>query len=66
MVRIPGHHPTSIAVYDRSTGILLTGDTVYPGRPYVFDMPSFISSLDRLLRFTSDRSVTHLLGVTSR
>jgi len=28
----PGHHPAAITVYDPWTGVLLTGDTVYPGR----------------------------------
>jgi hydroxyacylglutathione hydrolase len=59
---IPGHHPASIAVYDRRTGFLLTGDTVCPGRLYVFDMPAFLTSLDRLVRFAERRPVTYLLG----
>ncbi|WP_345282984.1 MBL fold metallo-hydrolase [Kitasatospora albolonga] len=32
---IPGHHAASVAFHDPHTGILLTGDTVYPGRLYV-------------------------------
>jgi len=28
----PGHHPAAVTYYDRYSGILLTGDTVYPGR----------------------------------
>jgi len=62
LIRIPGHHPASIALYDRWTGWLLTGDTVYPGRLYVFDGPAYRGSLDRLVRFASTRSVTYLLG----
>jgi hydroxyacylglutathione hydrolase len=62
LIRIPGHHPASIALYDRWTGWLLTGDTVYPGRLYVFDGPAYRASLDRLVRFASTRSVTYLLG----
>ena len=34
---IPGHHAASIAVHDPMTGLLHTGDTVYPGRIYVDD-----------------------------
>jgi len=30
IVPIPGHTDDSIALYDHRTGILLTGDTVYP------------------------------------
>jgi hydroxyacylglutathione hydrolase len=62
LVRIPGHHAASIAVYDRWTGFLLTGDTVCPGRLYVFDGPAFRASLDRLVRFAGSRPVTHVLG----
>jgi len=59
---IPGHHKTSIAVFDPWTGFLLTGDTVYPGRLYVFDMPAFVDSLDHLVEFAEARPVTHVLG----
>jgi hydroxyacylglutathione hydrolase len=62
VIRIPGHHPASIAIYDPSTKFLLTGDTAYPGRLYVFDMPAFLSSLSRLVRFTQRRPVSWLLG----
>ena len=50
---IPGHHEAAIAVYDPWTGFLLTGDTVYPGRLYVRDMPAFMDSLDRLVAFAA-------------
>ena len=43
----PGHHEAAVTYYDRYTGILLTGDTVYPGRLYVFDWPGFVRSIDR-------------------
>lgn len=59
---IPGHHPTSIAVFDRWTGFLLTGDTVYPGRLYGFDMRKFVASMDHLVTFAEERPVTHVLG----
>jgi hydroxyacylglutathione hydrolase len=59
---IPGHHPASIAVYDHRTGLLFTGDTVYPGRIYVRDVPAFVDSLDRLGEFAAERPVTHVLG----
>jgi len=58
----PGHHDTSIAVYDPWSGFLLTGDTVYPGRLYVSDIDSFVDSLDRLVAFADARAVTHLMG----
>lgn len=59
---IPGHQPASIAVYDRRTGILLTGDTFYPGRLYVRDTAAFARSVDRLAQFARSHRVTHFLG----
>lgn len=59
---IPGHQRASIAVYDRQTGVLLTGDLIYPGRLYIDDPEAFEASLERMLEFTKDRVVTHLLG----
>jgi len=59
---IPGHDVLSIALYDRQTGILLTGDSLYPGRLYVPDFPSFIASAHRLARFIRDKPVTYVLG----
>jgi glyoxylase-like metal-dependent hydrolase (beta-lactamase superfamily II) len=59
---IPGHHRASIAVHDPATGLLLTGDTVYPGRLSVEDPPAFLDSLDRLVAFAATRDVSHVLG----
>ncbi len=59
---IPGHQPASIAIFDPWSGFLLTGDTVYPGRLYALDFPSFAASLDRLAEFAAARPVTHVMG----
>ncbi|MDR2988491.1 MAG: MBL fold metallo-hydrolase [Nocardiopsaceae bacterium] len=59
---IPGHHAASVAIFDPWSGFLLTGDTVYPGRLYVFDFPAFTDSLDRLTAFAAARPVTHVMG----
>jgi hydroxyacylglutathione hydrolase len=59
---IPGHQPASIAVFDPWSGFLLTGDTVYPGRLYALDFPSFTASLDLLAEFAAARPVTHVMG----
>jgi hydroxyacylglutathione hydrolase len=59
---IPGHHPASIAVYDRNTGMLITGDTVYPGRLYIHDMGAFIDSLERLVSFAGENGVSSVMG----
>jgi glyoxylase-like metal-dependent hydrolase (beta-lactamase superfamily II) len=58
----PGHHAAAVTFYDRYTGLLLTGDTVYPGRLYVNDWPAFRDTIDRLLTFAATRPVTHVLG----
>ena len=62
IIPIPGHEPSSIAVYDHQTAILFTGDTLYPGRLYVQDAGAFAQSIQRLVDFTRDKLVTHILG----
>jgi hydroxyacylglutathione hydrolase len=62
VIPIPGHEPASIALYDRRTGLLLTGDSLYPGRLYVRDGPAFTASIQRLVAFTRDKPVAHILG----
>lgn len=58
----PGHQAAATVFYDRHTGLLFTGDSLYPGRLYVFDWPAFIATVDRLLAFCETRPVTHILG----
>jgi hydroxyacylglutathione hydrolase len=63
IIPIPGHDDTSIAAYDRRTGVLLTGDTLYPGRIYINAAPAvFAASVQRLVDFTKDKLVTYALG----
>ena len=59
---IPGHHRASIALHDPMTGLLHTGDTVYPGRIYVEDAAALLDTLDRLVTFAEQRGVRHVLG----
>jgi hydroxyacylglutathione hydrolase len=59
---IPGHDRASIAVHDAWSGFLLTGDTVYPGRLYVEDMPAFVDSLERLVDIADAGGVRHVMG----
>ncbi len=61
-IPIPGHSPVSIALYDRQTGILFTGDSLYPGRLYVNDWAEFAKSTQRLVKFTQGKIVAHILG----
>jgi len=62
VIAIPGHQPAHVAYYDRKTGILLTGDHLYPGRLYITDFPAYVASTQRLVEFTESRPVTHILG----
>lgn len=62
VIPIPGHQPAGVAYYDRRTGVMLAGDTFYPGRLYVRDTAAFVRSISRLVRFTSTHPVTHFLG----
>jgi len=61
-IPIPGHDTADLALYDRQTGLLLTGDTLYPGRLYVRNFPAYVESINRLVEFTKDRPVAHVLG----
>jgi len=62
IIPIPGHSKASMAFYDRNTGVLLSGDTMYPGRLYVSDFPAFQASVERLIKFTEGKPIAHLLG----
>jgi glyoxylase-like metal-dependent hydrolase (beta-lactamase superfamily II) len=62
VIAIPGHQPAHLAYYDRSTGILLTGDHIYPGRLYIGDFAAYEASTRRLVEFTANRPVAHILG----
>ena len=58
----PGHHRAAVVFYDRYTGLLLTGDTVYRGRLYVEDWPAFRTTISRLVDFAASRPVSHVIG----
>lgn len=63
IIPVPGHDRMHIAAYDRQTGILLTGDTVYPGRLYIdVSRDEYTSSIKRILDFSAKKTVTHVLG----
>ncbi len=68
VVPIPGHHSAHVAFYDRRTAILFTGDSLYPGRLYVFgatsqgNWPLYQASTQRLVDFTSTRDLCWILG----
>ena len=64
VVPIPGHDVASIALYDRLTGNLMTGDSLYPGRLYVPEaqIDTYAASAKRLVDFVATRPVAHVLG----
>jgi glyoxylase-like metal-dependent hydrolase (beta-lactamase superfamily II) len=64
VIPIPGHDVASIALYDRRTGNLLTGDSLYPGRLYVREaqIATYAASADRLADFARAHPIAHVLG----
>jgi len=64
VIPTPGHHPSHIMIYDPRTRLLLSGDTLYPGRLYVpLNMfADFKASIDRVADFTRTHPVKWILG----
>jgi len=62
VIPIPGHDKLSVAFYDRQTGVLHAGDSLYAGRLYVADFAAFARSTQRLVDFTKSKTVTHIVG----
>jgi len=62
VIPIPGHQAAHVAYYDQQTGILHTGDHLYPGRLYVSDFGAYLESTRRLVEFTATRPVAHIVG----
>nr|WP_246395064.1 MBL fold metallo-hydrolase [Microbulbifer rhizosphaerae] len=59
---IPGHKEDSIAVYDPHTRWLLSGDTFYPGRLYIWEWDSYRASIARLVDFSKTHRISALMG----
>ena len=62
VIPIPGHHSAHIALYDRQTGILFTGDTLYPGHLFISVWADYKASILRLAHFVEDKPVCYVLG----
>ena len=62
IIPIPGHQGMHLAIYDYETGILLTGDTLMPGRLVINDFGSYVPSIQRLVDHTETRDVCDVLG----
>ncbi|MEK7079078.1 MAG: MBL fold metallo-hydrolase [Patescibacteria group bacterium] len=56
IIHTPGHSPDSICLYEKNTGILLSGDTLYPGNIYLHlkesNTADYIKSINKLMRLT--------------
>ena len=59
---IPGHEDSHVALYDQNDRLLLTGDSVYPGRLFIDDFATYTRSLERLVAFTDDNPTCWVLG----
>lgn len=65
VIGVPGHHPASVALYDRETQILFSGDIVYPGHLFVFSAPDwqvFLTSIRRMITFAANNPVKWVVG----
>ena len=62
VLAIPGHEAQHIAVYDRQTGLLLTGDSLYPGLLFINDWDTYRTSMARLAAFAAGHPIAHVLG----
>lgn len=58
----PGHHKAAVSYFDPYSGVLFTGDTVYPGRLYVPDMAAFVSTMGRLVDLAETGAVSLVVG----
>lgn len=64
IIPAPGHEDSHIVVFDERTGILQTGDTLYPGRLYfpVTGFAAYRDTIDRVVAFTRTHPVSHILA----
>jgi hydroxyacylglutathione hydrolase len=58
----PGHNETEVTFYDRSTGLLFTGDFLMPARLLIDDTSADVASAERVAAFVKDRPITFVLG----
>lgn len=64
IIPTPGHQKAAIMIYDPRLSILLSGDTLYPGRLYVpvNFMAEERASIDRLAAFAAGHPIRAVLG----
>ncbi len=62
LLPIPGHHNDDLAFYDSASKLMVTGDTLYPGRLYITDWSAYRSSISRLMRWAGTRDISYVMG----
>jgi hydroxyacylglutathione hydrolase len=62
VIPTPGHSETEVSFYDRSTGLLFTGDFLMPARLLIDDTSADVASAERIAGFVKDRPVSFVLG----
>ncbi|WP_266156661.1 MBL fold metallo-hydrolase [Dyella silvatica] len=62
VVPTPGHYPSHLTYYDRTTGLLFSGDFFMPGRLIIDDAEADKASAQRIVDFVSQRPLSYVLG----
>lgn len=62
LIKTPGHQEEALTVYDTKTQWLLTGDSVYPGLVYVKNWKDYKASITKLVEFSRNKPISHVLG----
>ncbi len=58
----PGHESSEIALYDKWTDLLYTGDMFYRGRLYLEDWDAWAASIQRVRALANDYPVSYLVN----
>lgn len=62
VIPTPGLDALSITLYDPWSDLLLTGNAFYPGRLVIRDFQAYRNSLDSLVQFMYEESVSYVFG----
>jgi glyoxylase-like metal-dependent hydrolase (beta-lactamase superfamily II) len=64
IIPTPGHQPAHIMIHDERTKLLLSGDSLYPGRLYVPSnlFKDYRDSINRVADFAATHPISHILG----
>ena len=62
VIPLPGHQSSHIALFDANEGLLLTGDTLYPGRLYIADFPTYVQSIGVVADRFEAEQICHVFG----